>query len=91
MGATRDHACHEPQRRRSVLPRAQVIPLCDQAHRRRCVVAADLQNVAEKRHLQNLRWSNPKPDRIVRAIELESDPPAGTAIFVVVLTAGLAE
>jgi hypothetical protein len=59
--------------------------------RLRHVIVANPENIAQKRYLYNLQWTNPKPDRVVKAVELESNPAVGTSIFVVALTAGLAE
>jgi len=60
-------------------------------NRLRHVIVANPQNIAQKRYLYNLQWTNPKPSRVVKAVELESNPAVGTSIFVVALTAGLAE
>jgi len=59
--------------------------------RLRNVIIADPDNPADKRYLYNLQWANPKPAKAVKRIELESDARANTSLFVLAITAILAE
>ena len=59
--------------------------------RLRHVIVANPENLADKRYLYNLRWRNPSPGKNVKAIELESEPTLSASLFVVAITAVLAE
>ena len=59
--------------------------------RLRHVIVANPENLADKRYLYNLRWQNASPGKTVKTIELESDPTLSTSLFVVAITAELAE
>ncbi len=59
--------------------------------RLRNVIIADPENLIDKRYLYNLQWTNPTPNKTVKHIELESDASASTSLFVLAITAALAE
>ena len=59
--------------------------------RLRHVIVANPENLADRRYLYNLRWQNPSPAKAVESIELESESTLSTSLFVVGVTAVLAD